>query len=290
MLVNEAVSLIHAFPGVTSLCGYGCLSGKIGVFDSETNQHIFSFVGPESLNTLIASDEKILYFSDKNRIASYDLRAKQAPVEVFRTVEEITSFSIRNDKLAICNSENGMLVYDTRNMKERLDMKKNDRIPDICCFNQNNEIIVSYSDLSVCMFKHNSDEIFQLEVSESATIQGIKPMGMFCIDNTLIIGYYSGISIYENYNLKQYYQHSLDSTFSSVTAAPCFSESTVAYSTSEGNIYPLCTSSKSPSRPVKLNGVNINRISANHLMIAVADDQDDGYIGVMMPEDYGIEN
>ncbi|EAX96725.1 hypothetical protein TVAG_075310 [Trichomonas vaginalis G3] len=290
MEIGEIVTELAAFTGVSSLCAFGCESGRLGIFDAENCRIVYDNKFQFPITGLTTDDEKNLYFTDTKSIYRYDMRSSDKPQNIYSSSKEILSFCLFNEQLAVSSSKEGIVLSDTRILKQPYKQDPNSSIPSCHIqFIDNENIIASYVDGSLIKWNKNSEEKIELEVNPLTKIRKMRTIGMAAYNDYLAVGYQSGFSIYKNFSLIEHTDGGQKALLKSMIYAPCFEAEYITFLTEDNIIYPynLDTNTCAPSKP--FTGTEITKISANYLMIVAADNEEEGRIAVMMPEDFSDE-
>ena len=291
MQVQEEVSVVCAFPGVSSLCAFGCPSGRIGVFDCETNQVVYSHTQSKPVISMAIDEENILYVADSQRVFRHDTKAKDEPVVQFQTLSEISHIAVNGTSICATTQRHGVSVADGRNIQRMItETQPNSIPPNQVHFIDDGHFVTGYDDANVVIWSFLSEESRTLEVPKMLTNRKLKPLGITSFTrkdtNIIAVGYESGVSVYENDVFKDHMSFEQRGRFGAISLAPCFGQDYLIAVVDDSSLVP-CSISQGPAEPKVLHGAEICSVSANHFMLYVADKDEEGYIGVLLPESFG---
>lgn len=291
MQINEYVNVVKAFPGVSSLCSFGCQSGRIGIFDSETNRFTYNYLHNKPIIAIDIDDENILYTADEFHILRHDHRMAKNPTLQIQTQSPIVDISVYETSIAAATSD-GIIVSDGRNIQRKdKDQPKISKIPPVKLqFLDKNTLLSGYADSSAVLWDFFSEEMTPLEIPLLLKNRKMKPLGLASWThkkvNTIAIGYESGISFYNDKKFTDHSSFEQKGHFGAFTSGPCFGPDYIIAVIDGSSILP-CGMEKGSANPITLHGVNISSLTSNHLMIVASDDDEEGYIAVLMPEAFG---
>lgn len=294
MQVNELVNVVQAFPGVSSLCAFGCQSGRLGIFDAETNQCTYNTMQNEPIRALAIDEDNVIYSANEHNVFRYDKRSPGGPTPQFQSESEILDLAVNGPSIIAATKSNGIVLSDGRNLQRKIDDNKINSIPTSkCSFCSQYSIIAGYDDADIVIWDFQSEAIETLETPRLLKNRKLKPLGIACFTfhqkSNYIVGYESGFSIYNDKKFEEHSSFDQKGKFGKMTHAPCFENDFLAVVIDESSILPLGVTDRRAVTPMTLHGVSIGSISANHLMIVAADDDDEGYIAMVMPEAFGDE-
>lgn len=333
MQAGELVTSIQTFPGVSSLCAFGCDSGTISVFDSETNDYIFQsnfdkFFSNEKSNNRILSidipDETSLYAIDNHNLARFDVRVEQTkPIYQITYEYEIFDISCSSSSIfAVASRYNsGIITYDNRNLQRKINETQLNSIPpSALSFFDNNTLLVGYEDSSIGIWNILSEEYKFFDIPLFLHHRKLSPLSILKTlshqsnDNYFqylkdheketnenvgfIVGYQSGFSIY-NYDghintSKLIYGESGEhrsfgqrGKFGKSVLAPCLGDNYIITIVDDSTLLPvLLTDDSSLYKSKDLHGSLLTSIAANKLFITAIEDDEEGYIAVLLPESF----
>jgi hypothetical protein len=133
-----------------------------------------------------------------------------------------------------------------------------------------------------------TEENHQLEVPPLLKARKLAPLGFAKFSKVYAVGYESGVSIYRDGKLGEHAAFEQRGRFGPIAYAPCFGEDYVIAVLDESSLLP-CRIGAGPGPMKTLHGSAINSVSANYLMVCIAEEDEEGYIGAVMPESFGEE-
>jgi hypothetical protein len=289
MDVGELVTVVCAFPGVSSLCAFGCQSGRLGVFDSESNRLSFNGRQANSIFAMTVADDSILYAADVQRVYRYDTRSSGEPTVQFEAKSEIRDIAVQGTSICAVTRRHGIVVSDGRHLERRISEEKvNSSPPTRCALTDKTSLLCGYDDGGLVMWHALTEENHELEVPTLLMARKLPPLGIASFSNVYAVGYESGISIYRDGKLLEHTAFGQRGRFGPMAYAPCFGTDYVIAVLDESSLLP-CRIGGGPGPMKTLHGSAISSISANYLMVCIAEDDDEGYIGAVMPESFGEE-
>jgi hypothetical protein len=289
MEVGQAVSVVCAFPGVSSHCAFGCQSGRIGIFDSESNRLTFNASQTKTVKSLVITDESILYTADTQRVFRFDIRESNQPTLQFQTLSEIQQIAVRNSSICASTVRHGIVCSDGRNLRRMINESQENSIPPtLCAFTSDSSLLACYEDDKVLLWDFLSEVNKELEIPRIIAMRKMPPLGISAFRDVIAVGYESGVSIYRDGSLSDHSSFGQKGRFGLSTYAPCFGHDWLISVLDESSLIP-CRVGGDIGRIMTLHGSVISSISANNLMVFVAEDDDEGYIGAIMPESFGDE-
>jgi hypothetical protein len=289
MDIGEAVSVVAAFPGVSSHCAFGCHSGRIGVFDSESNRLTFNATQAKAVKSLVITDESILYTADTQRVFRFDTRESNQATMQFQTLSEISQIAVRGSSICASTARNGVVCSDGRSLRRMISESQENSIPPtLCAFTGDSALLACYGDGKLVAWDFLSEANTELEVPRLVCMRKMAPLGISAFKDVIAVGYESGVSIYRSGALVEHSAFGQRGRFGPSAYAPCFGNDWLISVLDESSLIP-CKVGGDPGRIMTLHGSIITSVSANNLMVFVAEDDDEGYIGAIMPESFGDE-
>jgi hypothetical protein len=289
MDVGEAVSVLSAFPGVSSHCAFGCQSGRIGVFDSESNRLTFSARQAKSVKSIVVTDESILYTADTQRVFRFDIRESNEGVVQFQTLSEIQQIAVRGTSICAATCRHGVVASDGRSLQRMISEKHlNSTPPRLCAFASDAGLVACYEDGKPVLWDFFTEDNQELEVPRLIVMRKMQPLGIAAFGEVLAVGYESGVSVYRKGALTEHSTFGQKGRFGPIAHAPCFGKDWVIAVLDESSLVP-CQIGGDAAKTVTLHGSIIQSITANNLMVFVAEDDEEGYIGAVMAESFGDE-
>ena len=296
MEFSERITDICAFPGVSSLCAFGGKSGLVGVYDMERYSNTYEFDNKFEIIQIETDDEKNIYFADKKIVYRHDIRTPQRPEPIFRANSDILSFSKNEVRFAISTVGNGLELQDERKLEHFIDLER--KVMNQCNFVKfldYETLLASYNDGTLRAWKYASEINENIEVPGFISARKMKCLGVAHFNRKTAVCYQSGISIYDNFKLKEHTTFGKSDFFQSMCYAPCFENEYIAFATSDGSIYPVNLETNELAQPKQFSATNIYKLTANFLMLAsltvdkVEDKGEESYLSTLMPEDFGDE-
>ena len=292
MEIGEQVTFVKAFPGVSSLCTFGCKSGRFGIFDGETNRITYNFNIHDPVVAIDIDDENIIYTGSGFNILRFDTRTSSGPVLQLQTPSEIHDIAVYETSIAAATKD-GIMISDGRNIQKNIEDHQLRQISPVKLhFMDKNTLVSGYEDASVAIWDFYSEQMKALDIPLMIKNRKMKPLGITSFrhkkTDTIVVGYESGLSFYNNSEFSQHSSFQQRGHFGAFTFGPCFGPDFIVSIVDDSSILP-CGVERGLVDPITLHGVNVSSITANYLMLVVSDDDEEGYIAVMMPEAFGDE-
>ena len=292
MQIGETVNVVKAFPGVSSLCAFGCASGRIGIFDGETNRLTYNYIYDKPIVAIDVDDENVVYTADSFNVFRHDKRIAKNPTIQFRSQNIITDIAVFETSIAAATKD-GIIVSDGRNIQKKISETKVSNVHPVKLHFLNKKSLASaYADSSVILWDFYTEEMTQFEVPLMLKNRKMMPLDITSwtqkSHTTIAVGYESGVTLYEDQKLLDHLSFNQRGKFNAFTAGPCFGNDYLIAVVDNCSILP-CSQQNGTANPITLHGVNISSITANYLMLVAADDDEEGYIAVLMPEAFGSE-
>ncbi|OHT15230.1 hypothetical protein TRFO_14252 [Tritrichomonas foetus] len=292
MQINEQVTVVKAFPGVSSLCSFGCKSGRIGIFDIETNRFSYNYNIDKPIVAIDIDDENIMHTANDFHILRHDHRCKAGPTLQLQTTSEIVDIAVYETSIAAATKD-GIMISDGRNIQRKItDNKINSIPPAKLHFLNKNSLVSGYEDSTVTIWDFFTEDMKTLDVPLMLKNRKMKPLSITSYTykkvESIAVGYESGISFYNNREFVEHSHFNQRGHFGAFTSGPCFGTDYIVAVVDDSSVLP-CALDKDEFSPLTIHGVNISSITANYLMLVAADDDEEGYIAVFMPEVFGDE-
>jgi hypothetical protein len=292
MQVGESVRVVAAFPGVSSLCAFGCESGRIGVFDSESNRLTFNARQTRQVTSLVVLDESVFFTADSQRVFRHDTRTTDGPALQFQTLSEIKDIAVSGNCICAATTRHGISMSDSRTLQRMIAHSKPNSIPPSLISFAGSQLIACYEDGCVVSWDPITEANTDLEIPRLIANRRLAALGIASLesqnDQTVIVGYESGVSVYQNAQFQEHTSFECKERFGPITNAPCLGPAYFIAVIDQSTLIP-CQLGKEPGKRVTLHGADICSVSANYLMVCVADRDDEGYIGAIMSESFGDE-
>jgi hypothetical protein len=296
MQVNELVNVVRVFPGVSSLGAFGCDSGRIGVFDSEMCRITYSSNLPRSVMSMAIDENNILYAADSQRVFRHDMRTNDSPRIQFQTLSEISDVAVYGPSICAATQRHGISISDGRQLQRMLsETEVNPVPPNICYFSGTDRVICCYEDAKIVSWNFKTEDWTDFEVPQILTARKLLPQAMTAFykskDKAVIIAvvYESGVSIYSDGAFLEHCSFGQKGRFGTMSHAPCFGDDYVIAVVDGCSLLP-CQIGGEAAKSMDFHGAaDICSVSANHLMICIAEGDDEGYLAVIMPESFGDE-
>lgn len=313
MQIGELVNCVSAFPGASSSGAFGCESGRIGIFDSESMRITYNYQQNGTVCALEADTDNIIYSANQHYVYRHDLRMNSSPTMVLASHNEISKISIKGSIIATVSGEK-IVLNDSRTLSYHIsptndeiqnetNLEKLKRLsgtsltketpnkhipkPIACSFNQNdssNVLYVAFDDSSFGSFDVSSENLSLYEIPPMFKRRKMPALGIVNFDNTIVVGYESGASIYKDGKFSEHSTFDQRGLFSHITSGRCFDDDYIIMVVDENVILPCSIKDGHTISSKSLHGDTIVSISSNLMMILVADNNEDGYIGTFMPE------
>ncbi|OHT00894.1 hypothetical protein TRFO_32322 [Tritrichomonas foetus] len=291
MQVGELVSCISAFPGISSHCAFGCESGLFGVFDSETNEIIYQSNQQfdQKVKSICVDDDNVVYAIDSHRILRYDTRIEStAPTLQMQYEFEIFGISVKNTSIAVISKYNGITTTDNRHLQRKINETQINSVPpSVIRFYDENTLFACYEDSAVGKWHFLSEDYNQFDLPLMLRNRKLRPLSILPFSDSTLVGYESGFSIYDsNGNLSDHSSFEQRGRFQKSDITPCLGEKTFITIVDESTLLPISLDGKSTEKFVskELHGSLLTGISANGLFVFAIEDDDEGFITVLLPE------
>lgn len=287
------MSVVHAIPGVSSQCAFGCQSGRIGVFDSETSRLVYSSRQQKPVVAMAIDDDNVIYVADSQRVFRHDLRTNSDATIQFQTLSEISHIAVKGTSICAATKRSGISLADGRNLQRKItETQINSIPPNLVHFVDDSNLIACYEDAHVSSWNFLSEESNELEIPRMLKNRKLCPLGVSGFTRKgsryVAVGYESGISVYENGVFQEHNTFEQRGRFGAMARAPCFGDDYMIAVVDDSTLLP-CGISQGPASPMTLHGAEIRSVSANYFMVYAADRDDEGYIAAILPEAFGDE-
>jgi hypothetical protein len=239
----------------------------------------------------MAIDENnILYTADQQRIFRHDTRTSDGPTLQFQTLSEISHLAVRGTSICVTTLRNGITISDGRELQRTVSESQIDPNPPICCdFAGPDHLICCYKDSKVISWNFKTEENEEFELPKLLTLRKLPPLAIssFILDSleNVAVIYESGISTYVNGALQSHSGLGQKSKFGTMSYAPCFGRDYVIAVVDDCSLLPCRIGGETTTKPLTFHGAaDICSVSANNLMICLAEQDDEGYLAAIMPE------
>lgn len=287
MYLGQSVSSLYAFPGVSSLCSFGCSSGFVGAFDAEKSAVTVSQQHTKKIVALAASDSDCLYFADSQRVFRKDIRSKDDAQLIMQTISQISDIAVYDTSILAATERNGLTLTDGRNIQRMLaDEQVNPVAPCTVCFSDNRTVLAGYGDSHVVRWDFLTEANVDLNIPGFLTARKLQPMSIVSFGTKTVVGYESGFSIYEEDQFKEHSTFDQKGRFTAFTEAACFGKEYIVALVGDNVLLP-CSLTEEAVQPMELHGSEVRYLSANAFMLFTVDGDDEGYIAALMPEAFG---
>lgn len=288
MEIGEPCSGIKVFDGVSSECAFVCPSGNFGVFNSETNQIIFSKKHEKPLTCVTTDSNNKVYYADERCVYMQDIRTNNEPEFILQLSSDIISIAASGSTIAASTKDRGIFLNDCRVLE--FSPESNHSESAICApsisFN-NLDLLAGYQNSSVSIWETVSGAMTGLMLPSILEMHCLEAISVFYCNQIPVVCYSSGITVYKD-SEPNFTTLDKTSLFSCASYSPCFGNDFCILGMNDGNISVLNAQNMTEIASKQYGHDPISKITGNSLMVVASFEGDDGSLSSITPEDFGL--